>query len=129
MVAALAGDAEMTSALLAKGANINHADTKGVTALIAAASKGNTEVVQRLLDGGADKTKKVLDGSSISKQKMTPSLHFVLHTSHPTPPTKIWGSVAHIPAYPPAPPMPPPSTPTPSKTSSALVPCLLFSLV
>ena len=48
---------------------------------------------------------------------------------NPSPRTKFWGSVPHIPTYPPAPPMPSPSTPTPTKTSSALVTTLLFSLV
>ena len=58
-------------------------------------------------------------------------LHCTLSSSphNPPPRTKFWGSVPHIPTYPLAPPMPSPSTPNPSKTSSALVTTLLFSLV
>ncbi len=54
----------MTSALLAKGANVNYANTNGDTALIWAACNGNTEVVKRLMDGGADKTKKTKSGKT-----------------------------------------------------------------
>ena len=62
LIGATNGHAEMTSALLAKGAHVNYADTYGNTALVGAACNGRTEMVKLLMDGGADKTKKHKNG-------------------------------------------------------------------
>ncbi len=70
----------MTSALLAKGANVNYAAsyaaTDGDTALILAACYGHTEVAKRLMEGGADKTIKASDGNT--------ALDLALQYNHPS---------------------------------------------
>lgn len=52
--AALAGDAERISALVANGADVNATDANGRTALMIAASAGKTSVVDVLLTRGAN---------------------------------------------------------------------------
>ncbi len=66
----------MTSALLAKGANVNCANTNGKTALIYAAYYGKTEVVKLLMDGGANKTMKDKWGET--------ALDYALQRNHPS---------------------------------------------
>ncbi len=79
VIAAANGHAEMTSALLAKGAHVNYADTNGDTALICAAINGETEVVKLLIDGGADKTMKTR-----GEYKTMTARDYALHFNHPS---------------------------------------------
>jgi ankyrin repeat protein len=54
IMAALGGEDDRVGQLIAAGADVNHADGNGWTALIAAAMRGSAGVVERLLAAGAD---------------------------------------------------------------------------
>ncbi|MDP6439181.1 MAG: ankyrin repeat domain-containing protein, partial [Candidatus Brocadiia bacterium] len=54
VLAAMAGNREKVEALLDGGADVNAADSDGVTAIMVAARQGHTAVVKLLLEGGAD---------------------------------------------------------------------------
>ena len=54
MIAARNGHREAVRALLEAGAEVDHADNDGCTALHAAAEEGHVEVIQTLLKAGAD---------------------------------------------------------------------------
>ena len=54
IMAALGGEDDRVGQLIAAGANVNHADGNGWTALVAAAMRGNEATVERLLAAGAN---------------------------------------------------------------------------
>ncbi len=76
-IAATKGRTKVTSALLAKGADMNQADNYGWTPMIRAAFNGQTEVVQRLVLGLADQTMENTDGKT--------ALDYARRFNHPIP--------------------------------------------
>src|SRR5258707_2224005 len=54
IMAALSGDDARIGQLMAAGADVNHADGNGWTALTSASGRGHGEVVEHLLRAGAD---------------------------------------------------------------------------
>lgn len=62
--AASTGQAEVVSALLARGADPDARDARGRTALMLAAGAGHYETVRRLLAGGATKDLRDVDGKT-----------------------------------------------------------------
>lgn len=66
-MAALDGDDARVAQLLAAGANVNHADGNGWTALICAAA-GEVAIVQQLLASGAKAAHAAKDGMTARKR-------------------------------------------------------------
>ena len=64
LVAAHRGHAEITSALLAAGATINHSNEDGLTPLLIACQKGRAEVISVLLAAGASVDQGMADGTT-----------------------------------------------------------------
>jgi ankyrin repeat protein len=64
MTASAYGDTDVTSALLAAGANVNHTNKFGESALVYAAANGHTEVALSLLANGANVNHTCKSGSS-----------------------------------------------------------------
>ena len=76
--AASTGDAVAVARLLRSGANVNHADRKGATALHLAAAGGRLECLVRLLEAGAE-----VDAVQSTPAGVTPLMHAVKSSAEP----------------------------------------------
>ena len=81
MSAAFEDDAEILTALLNSGAEVNAQDREGRTALMYASEKGLSENVKTILNYGADVSLKDIDGKSAADLTLNDNLKGLLITS------------------------------------------------